>query len=481
MTVLDTSDGSYGATYRVLAAGAYQLSVTIDGVPIAGSPFATTVQPGATCASRSSVAGDGKDAAVAGSVAHFAIKAVDCYGNPATSGGDPFTASLVRGGMSSVASEVLDHRDGTYTAFYTPIVSGLWLLHVTMGGGGGGGGENGGGPPVGSHAIGSPYSVVVMPGKTDARASLAVGDGTSSAAIGEKTVVLVRTKDAKGNDRAKGGDFVQATLTQRSTHSVVHAKVKDTGDGSYSLSYVLTTSALPHDYMLDVRVNNASIGGSPFRVRARPGPTVCEQTLSVQWPKCVAGAVSEAPIFAKDRLGNQRTSGGDLFSASLERMAGSGDGTLPPTNASVQVGDNGDGTYRAMWVVTSTGKHRLWIAGPCGPISGSPYDVECVPASLSATHSQLSGAGAHEGVAGALTPFAVIGRDVFDNVLLPPSASSPSPYAWGLSLSSPSASYAVVQDMHSGGGEYRFLYNATKAGTYELLVGAKGSDGKVNA
>ena len=115
--------------------------------------------------------------------------------------------------------------------------------------------------------------MLVPLGPTDAHASIAVGEGTSMAAIGEKTVVLVRTKDKRGNDRATGGDYVHATLTQRSTNSVVHAKVRDTGDGTYQVSYVLTISALPHDYLMAIRVNNASIGGSPSacaRAPARP-------------------------------------------------------------------------------------------------------------------------------------------------------------------------------------------------------------------
>eukprot|EP00966_Prymnesium_polylepis_P157956 3650826-Prymnesium_polylepis.1 len=32
---------------------------------------------------------------------------------------------------------------------------------------------------------------------------------------------------------------------------------------------------------------------------------VCDETISIEAPRCVAGAVAEAPIFAKDRQGNQ--------------------------------------------------------------------------------------------------------------------------------------------------------------------------------
>ena len=453
LTVLDPADGSYAASYSTLAAGRYELSVTINSVPIAGSPFATLVTPGATCARNSRVGGFGTQRAVAGMSAALRIDAVDCYGNPQTAGGDPFTVTLTRPGVPLVSGHLLDHRNGSYSATYNATVSGLWLMHVAVGE---------------AHAIGSPFSILVAPGATSARASVAVGEGTHTAAIGEQMVVLVRTKDAHGNDRAVGGDHISATLTQASTSTVVHAHVHDTRDGSYTLTYRLTLSALPHDYLMAVRVNNASLGGSPFRVRARPGPTVCEESLSVDLPKCVAGAVSEAPIFAKDRMGNQRTSGGDVFTAALELLE------PPYTNESVQVGDNGDGTYRALYVVTRAARHRLWVAGACGAIKGSPYEVHCAPAALSVTHSLLEGRGAVEGVAGAATPFRVKARDVFDNTLIH------GHYTWGARLASSAAEWHVRQDPTTSGGAYDFTYNVTRAGTYYLLVGALGHDGRVN-
>ena len=457
-TVLDTADGAYSVTYRTVAAGQYKLSVTINGVHIAGSPFATTVQPGGTCAAKSTVSGAGAQSATAGAETKLGLHAVDCYGNFQTAGGDPFVVTMRRPGVAPLSADVLDASNGAYTVTYNATVAGLWQLHATAGS---------------VHVLGSPFNVLVSPGPTSAFASIAVGEGTSKAAIGEPTIVVLRTKDLWGNDRGVGGDRVSATLTQGATSSVVHASVRDTADGSYTLRYTLTLTSWQTDYLMAVRVNNVSLGGSPFRVKPVPGPTVCDESLSVELPTCIAGAVSESPIFAKDRLGNQRSSGGDVFTASLELLAS------PGGNESVQVGDNGDGTYKAMWVVTRAATHRLWIAGSCGPIKGSPYPVECKPAALSVSHSQLAGKGAAEGVAGEKTLFAVRGRDVFDNVLLE------GKYTWGASLGSPSASWAITQHTAELGeashGLYNLSYNVTKAGTYELVVGAADAFGVVNA
>ena len=43
----------------------------------------------------------------------------------------------------------------------------------------------------------------------------------------------------------------------------------------------------------------------------------------------------------------------------------------PLLNETLRVEDNNDGTYKALWLTTHTGKFRLWIAGPCGPIKDS--------------------------------------------------------------------------------------------------------------
>ena len=145
------------------------------------------------------------------------------------------------------------------------------------------------------------------------------------------------------------------------------------------------------------------------------------------------GTISEAPIYAKDVFGNQRDSGGDVFSASLQLLA------PPYGNETIQVGDNGDGTYKAMWVVSRAGRYKLWVSGHCGAIKDAPFDVHCMPSALSFTHSLLAGEGSTDAVAGEATTFRVHGRDVFDNAV------PPNHYSWAASLCSGTATYPVQQ------------------------------------
>ena len=50
-------------------------AITIDGTPIRGSPFTTSVAPGATCAGASKLSGAGRDGAVAGGRAMMLLRA----------------------------------------------------------------------------------------------------------------------------------------------------------------------------------------------------------------------------------------------------------------------------------------------------------------------------------------------------------------------------------------------------------------------
>ena len=451
--VLDTADGLYTVQYRINEAGTYLLSVTMDGAHIDGSPFTTVIEPGPTCATRTTAATDQLHVAIAGELTRVKLHAADCYGNKQTRGGDLFAVTLTRA-PDKVVGSFVDNGDGTYWATYNLTTRGQWGLHIKS---------------SGVHIEGSPFNVMTLPGATDPAASFATGPGLTKAYTGEPTTFLVRTKDANGNDKATGGDFVAATLTQVGSGEVVHANVTDTGEGSYSIRYTLLVTN-GEDYNLNVHVNSGSLPGSPYAVKAVAGPMACTETLSIEQPKCVVGTIAEAPIYAKDKYGNQRDSGGDVFGASLQLLE------PPYGNETIQVGDNGDGTYKAMWVVSRAGKYKLWVSGHCGAIKDAPFEVHCMPAALSFTHSLLAGEGAADAVAGSVTKFAVHGRDVFDNALVQ------GQYRWAASLCSPAATYAVQQVEASAddGDAYSFAFNVTRAGTYDLMVGAPNADGSVN-
>ena len=191
---------------------------------------------------------------------------------------------MTRPGEPDQFGVVRDREDGSYEVVPTVTsASGMWKLHVTLGG---------------VQIAGGPFDVAVSAGPTDAFASIAAGDGIKQAYTGEVSVFMLRTKDAYGNGprggrrRRPGG--ARAGVDEpggpregrRHGRRHVHAAVYDRDQSG-------------DDYILSVYVNNGTIGGSPFRVVALAGPTNCGATISVRAPHCVAGTVSEAPIFAR--------------------------------------------------------------------------------------------------------------------------------------------------------------------------------------
>ncbi|HEY9507964.1 MAG TPA: invasin domain 3-containing protein, partial [Gemmatimonadales bacterium] len=104
----DEGGGRYTASYTPQAAGTDVVAIAVSGAPLAGSPFASQVQPGASAAAQSS-------ADVPGSISIFAdfritVTIRDRFGNVVGRGGDP-VALQIDGG----ARALTDQGNGTYT------------------------------------------------------------------------------------------------------------------------------------------------------------------------------------------------------------------------------------------------------------------------------------------------------------------------------------------------------------------------------
>jgi adhesin/invasin len=104
----DEGGGLYSANYTPQVAGTDQVAVSVSGSAVAGSPFASQVEPGAAVAARSS-------ADVPASVSIFAsftitVVARDQFGNVVGHGGDPFELRI-----DGAVQPLADQGNGTYT------------------------------------------------------------------------------------------------------------------------------------------------------------------------------------------------------------------------------------------------------------------------------------------------------------------------------------------------------------------------------
>eukprot|EP00238_Polyblepharides_amylifera_P015327 CAMPEP_0196599450 /NCGR_PEP_ID=MMETSP1081-20130531/94863_1 /TAXON_ID=36882 /ORGANISM="Pyramimonas amylifera, Strain CCMP720" /LENGTH=2090 /DNA_ID=CAMNT_0041925221 /DNA_START=417 /DNA_END=6689 /DNA_ORIENTATION=+ len=155
-SILPNGDGTYTGSYNATQCGFYALRVESTDVPLPdttngeafivfsgaydqymakGSPFKTYLEPGPMVASMS-YAYDAPDllsnndlkVAYYGAPAAFTLQTVDKYGCKRTKGGDSLDVFLT--GRYNVEGEYMDHKDGTYTISYVPMIQGLTQLHV---------------------------------------------------------------------------------------------------------------------------------------------------------------------------------------------------------------------------------------------------------------------------------------------------------------------------------------------------------------
>lgn len=92
--VADNGDGTYVASYTAAISGNYTMHVTLNRLPIAGSPFALLVDADQTRPEYCVAEGAGLSAAEAGKPTTFTIYKQDRFGQPRTRGVDHFYADV---------------------------------------------------------------------------------------------------------------------------------------------------------------------------------------------------------------------------------------------------------------------------------------------------------------------------------------------------------------------------------------------------
>eukprot|EP01116_Phalansterium_solitarium_P002435 TRINITY_DN1245_c0_g1_i1.p1 TRINITY_DN1245_c0_g1~~TRINITY_DN1245_c0_g1_i1.p1 ORF type:complete len:1038 (-),score=409.79 TRINITY_DN1245_c0_g1_i1:221-3250(-) len=117
--------GQYMVTYGATQAGQYAVSVTVQGTPIADSPFEIYIAPGSVYPTRCSASGAGVGSAASNVVSlnavnFFTITSRDLFGNPTGLQGGEVYQGTVQSYYGTDVSKVfiVDNLDGTYAASY---------------------------------------------------------------------------------------------------------------------------------------------------------------------------------------------------------------------------------------------------------------------------------------------------------------------------------------------------------------------------
>jgi len=133
----DLGGGSYRADYTPHVAGIDQVSVTVAGVAVVGSPFTSTVAAGAADPGHTT-ADVPKDVALFNPTenpVHITVRTADKHGNPVGHGGSQVTITVQRDNNVVAVPPVTDVGDGTYTASWTfPSAANNYRVHITLNG-----------------------------------------------------------------------------------------------------------------------------------------------------------------------------------------------------------------------------------------------------------------------------------------------------------------------------------------------------------
>jgi adhesin/invasin len=127
VNVEERGGGEYRAAYTPIHIGTDQVDVRVNGEPVPGNPFASTVSPGpADPGHTTAIVPEG----AFGQVLEIRVSAADAQGNPVGHGGDQVKVTVV----NVTELPVDDLGDGTYRALWRPFSFGTFRVEITLNG-----------------------------------------------------------------------------------------------------------------------------------------------------------------------------------------------------------------------------------------------------------------------------------------------------------------------------------------------------------
>ena len=317
--VADKGDGTYLATYTAAISGNYTMHVTLNRMPIAGSPFALLVDADQTRPEYCVADGAGLSSAEAGKPTTFTIYKQDRFGNPRTRGVDHFYADVQ--GPGKWECRVKDERDGSYTVTYTAKVAGTYRLDVGLA------------PNVGPIAH-SPFTIVVRPAPPDPRATTLVAPPPATVLCGRPFTLQIIARDRWGNlcvnapapsHGSAAGPSSTSTISGGGGGADEQPTAWIISDGQKNREMATVSMVEPGRFALSLTPTHQgrnmahvcwagmSVRGSPFQLKALPAPPHASSYAITykprSWPLLSAGVRFKLRVQAHDRFGNVYTAG----------------------------------------------------------------------------------------------------------------------------------------------------------------------------
>ncbi|KAF7664185.1 hypothetical protein LDENG_00185990 [Lucifuga dentata] len=350
----DNGDGTCSVSYLPTEPGDYLVNILFERVHIPGSPFRADIQmpfdPSKVVAS-----GSGLKRAKVGETS---VINVDC----SRAGPGQLTLEAVPESPTSrmkAKTEVLDNKDGTYTATYIPLTSGMYTLLLKYGG-----------KPV----PGFPAKVMVDPAVDTSRVKV-FGPGVEGQAVFREATTEF-TVDARPLTR-QGGDHLKAEVRNPSG-AQTDCTVTDNKDGTYNVEYT------PYEkgaHNIQVLYDDTPVPKSPFRVSVSEG---CDPSRVVATGPGLQQGLSDKP-----NNFNIITRGAGI--------GGLGITVEGPSESKMSCKDNKDGSCSVEYVPFTAGLYDVNITYGGEHIPGSPFKVP-VKDVVDSSKVKVSGPGVGSGV-----------------------------------------------------------------------------------
>jgi len=244
-----------GFEYIVTAAGWYVAAVVMQGVPVKGSPYSFEVFAAAASPATSFVFAAPLNTTVlyTGEDVVFFIQSRDQYGNDILSGGDAFRVITLPPSVLSIEAIVTDLFNGKYRVVAAPPQQGIYTF----------------GTQLLNQNVGSPLSVLMRFGRTNATLSAIIGSAVCGVQAGSRATFSIISRDKAGLNKPSGGDRYEIYLLPASSIIGIakNATFTDFDDGSYTAEFSITRSA---QYSLFVTLDGMHVAASPYAVYVSP-------------------------------------------------------------------------------------------------------------------------------------------------------------------------------------------------------------------
>ena len=372
--ILELPEGRYKVEYTAPIAGTYQLTVTMNGEHIMGSPFKLLVTLPRAQAELCTLSGKALTRLTAGEVGSFTIGFIDKMGNQAPP--EELDIRVKPAGAPDLPRDengdlvVPDRVQKTFNSF-----------------------DADGSGDIDFSELRQALSQLGMDGDRKAAAVLlrrydSDGGGLS---IQEFTQLVADMQMAQSTGYLLRG----VVPTQEKGFREVRIEVKVAGDYEMSIAFSAAAGA-------------GVLRGSPYTVTVYPGRASPETTeLPTELANGLKTAVGESGFFvlqAKDQFKNLSIRGGDRIRVSAAGALSAG------------CDDLGNGTYKITYQCDEAGVHKLEVKVGDAHVKGSPLAVTCEPGPIHVPSCELLHSGAAESVvAGRAYALMIRARDRFGN------------------------------------------------------------------